>query len=82
MPVQSYEALKKRIIEHIESLLENGSSFTKSRHIADTLEVSVKRVGKVMAALKTEGTQFEVRQWGGGSDGVTWFIKATPSEDN
>ncbi|GAA0265903.1 hypothetical protein GCM10009000_097830 [Halobacterium noricense] len=72
--VRSYEDLTQRIVEHLESRLENGSAFTKSRHIADALDASVKRVGTVMAALQTAETRLEIRQWGGQSDGATWYI--------
>lgn len=74
MAVRSYDDLQQQIVEHLESCLENGSAFTKSRHIADALDASVKRVGTVMASLQTADTQLDVSQWGGQSDGATWYI--------
>lgn len=54
----------------------NGSTFVKSRHIADEFDVSAKRIGIALAALEDDpSTPFSMDRRGGNSNGTTWYIE-------
>ncbi len=77
MSARSPEMLQKHITDYLKMCLEDGSTYVKSRHIADELDVSVKRVGAAMASLEANTDQFAITRWGGSSDGITWCVEAT-----
>lgn len=54
----------------------NGSTFVKSRHIANDFDVSAKRIGAVMAALEdSSSAPLLMERRGGNSNGTTWYIE-------
>lgn len=75
MESQRYETLYEQISEYLIKKVEEGSPFVKSRHVASDLNLSVKRVGKLMASIERDDPQFDVERWGGSSDGVTWYVQ-------
>lgn len=75
MPESSETTLHDRILQYLDSQVVNGQAFVKSRHIAAAIDASAKRVGVAMSDLETQSTEFEFQRWGGGSDGITWFVE-------
>ena len=67
--------LQSRIQAYLLEELDDGRSFVKSRHIADDLDASVKRVGAAMEALESRTTDVSLQRWGGQSDGITWYVE-------
>ncbi|MFB6122146.1 MAG: hypothetical protein ABEJ78_01630 [Haloferacaceae archaeon] len=66
--------LKEYLMDKIAA--NNGSTFVKSRHIADDFDVSAKRIGAAMAALEDDSSiPLLMERRGGNSNGTTWYIK-------
>ncbi|WP_423785185.1 DUF7123 family protein [Halobacterium noricense] len=82
MPVDEQRSVEEQILAYLERCATDGSSFTKSRHIADELDISVKRVGTIMATLEADSTAVHIHRWGGGSDGITWYIETGSDSRN
>lgn len=77
MSAPTLETLRKRISAYLIEEIEDESRYIKSRHIAAELDISVKRVGKVMATIEQEDPRVTLERWGGSSDGVTWYVRET-----
>ena len=66
--------LKEYLIDQLA--VNDGSTYIKSRHIADDFNESAKRIGTAMAAIESDpSAPFLMHRRGGNSDGTTWFIK-------
>lgn len=71
-------SLQRQLREYLidEIAANDGSAFVKSRHVAEDLDVSAKRIGIAMAALEDDpSTPLLMRRRGGNSNGTTWYIE-------
>jgi len=69
------QALQRRLEAHLQRELRDGTQFFKSRHLADDLDVSAKRVGVAMGTLRRNSESLDITDWGGTSNGSTWYVK-------
>lgn len=82
MGQSDFEVLKTQIMEYLRDKVEDGDNFVKSHHVASDLDISVKRVGVAMSAIyEADDAPVTLTQWGGTSDGTTWYVDYN-SEDN
>lgn len=78
MPLPDSTPLQDQLADYLLTKLdaEDGSTFIKSKHIANDLEASTKEIGVTMAALESDQTTpFNMTRHGGSSDGTTWRVE-------
>lgn len=76
MSSQDFDALRTRIVTYLVSELDTDTMCVKSRHVADELDLSTKRVGAALASLETESLPIALERWGGETNGITWRVAA------
>lgn len=66
-----------RLHSYLESQLENGKHYFKSRDVAEDIpDLSSKQVGTLFRKLKDEepDCELDISKWTGGSKAVTWHV--------
>ncbi|WP_435099896.1 DUF7123 family protein [Halorubrum sp. N11] len=75
-PVSLQNQLREYLIEELAA--DDGSTYVKSRHIAESFDASTKQIGAALAALECDPSiPFTMQRRGGSSDGTTWYIQMT-----
>ncbi|MEF8812688.1 MAG: hypothetical protein V5A55_05230 [Halovenus sp.] len=73
-PSTSKTRPKERAVEsYLESEVQAGESYFKSRFIADDLELSANEIGAVLYRLQQESDLLDIEQWSY-TNGTTWRI--------
>jgi len=76
-PSTSKTRSKARVVErYLESEVQAGENYFKSRFIAEEIDLSANEIGAVLYQLQQESDRLDVEQWSY-TNGTTWRITFT-----
>lgn len=67
-------AEERRILDYLQSSVERGQRYFRSKNIASQLELSAKQVGARLPRLAEKSEDVEIEKWGR-SRSTTWRVE-------
>jgi len=75
MTALNSDSPEARVLAYLEKELDEERLFIKSRHVAAELDLSAKKIGQTLRLLASGTPRFDIKPWGGSSDGTTWLVE-------